>query len=128
MLVFIDPTDQDTNVLALVTQKKIYWSKFRGDRTSENLLLEVKKLLNKHKYQFDDLTKIGIVVGPGSFSKIRTGVATANALGYALGLRLVAIKKDSVPENLSVLLERNGQKLVRPFYGRQPHITKPRKK
>lgn len=40
---------------------------------------------------FDDVRKIGVGVGPGSFTGLRVGVSTARALALATGADLVAI-------------------------------------
>lgn len=44
----------------------------------------ILELLNKHGCSLSDLTGIRVVVGPGSFTGLRVGVAVANALSYAL--------------------------------------------
>ena len=39
----------------------------------------------------NELDYVGVVVGPGSFTGIRIGVSTANAMAYASGAKLVEI-------------------------------------
>jgi tRNA A37 threonylcarbamoyladenosine modification protein TsaB len=128
MLLFIDPTDIDKNTLALVTPKKVTMFNFPGERTSENLMPQVKKFLAKNNYDFSDIEKIALVAGPGSFSKVRSGVAVANALGLALNLEIIALNKNKIPGDLQTLLREKGKKLIRPIYGGKPHITKPKKR
>lgn len=72
---------------------------------SERLIPEIKEVLQRQKAKINNITKIEVAAGPGPFSRIRTAVATANALVYALGLP---------------------QKTVKPIYGRAAHITKPK--
>lgn len=82
---------------------------------SENLLPEIAKFLQKHKVELKDLTKILVNPGPGGFSSTRTGVATANALAYALGIPVAQWPSRKVKET------------VLPKYDKEPNITKPRK-
>ncbi len=44
----------------------------------------IQELVKKHQKEIHDITEIEVVVGPGSFTGLRVGVAIANALGYAL--------------------------------------------
>ena len=46
-------------------------------RQSETLLLKIKKLLHKNKINLKDLTGIIVNKGPGSFTGLRVGIATA---------------------------------------------------
>lgn len=81
---------------------------------SENLLPEVEKLLKAKKITAKDLTKILVNPGPGGFSATRTGVATANALAYALNIPMAEWPSGKVRE------------IVLPKYDKEPNITKPR--
>ena len=122
MLLFIDTSDYDNARLALVG-KVNFWHHFKSDNLSEQLLLEIKKFCRKNKINFKQLTRISVVVGPGGFSRIRTGIATANALAYVLNLGLVPLTKDQIPVDLSVLQSFPAKKMVKPAYGREPNIT-----
>lgn len=126
MLLFLDTSDNDTTRIALVGQKTAehYWvSKFNQ---SEFLVSEIKKFLKKNKTEFNKLKKIAVVVGPGHFSRVRTGVATANALGYALKIPVVGIKNPVL--NIQELKKEKGDKMVLVYYDKAPNITKPKKK
>lgn len=115
----------------LVDQQKYYGQYIQA----EKLLPGIEKILKKNKINIEKLTGIVVVKGPGGFTSIRIGVTTANALAYALNKPVVGLKSD---ENLSLkelavrgikLLKNNGfQSLIVPFYGREPNITKPKKK
>lgn len=123
MLLFIDTSDEEAVKLALI-DKNIVWHKFSSYNLSEDLILEIKKFFQKQKTNFEDLSKVAVVTGPGSFSKIRTAVATANALAFALKIPVLGISKDEVPVDLKKLLLMIFQKMTVPVYDREPNITK----
>lgn len=101
MELFIDTTEKDKIILGLDEKRKSISVK----GISESLLPEIEKFLKAKKVALSDLKKISVNHGPGGFSSTRTGVAVANALAYALGLK---------------------QKTVLPKYDKAPNISKPR--
>lgn len=128
MILFIDTSDFEVAELRLIQDDKILKQTWRGKRLSETLLPKIKQLLNRINASFDDIDKIVIVTGPGHFSRIRSSVAVANALAFGLRIKLVGLKKNEVPKNLKVLNRIPGKSMVLPFYGKEPNITKSKKK
>jgi len=122
MLLFIDPTEIDKTTIALVSGKKIFkksWpSRFKQ---SETLLTQIKKIFRAQKISWQNISKIAVVAGPGPFSRIRTGVAMANALAFALDVSVVSVKE--LEGDLSKIQKQKGQKMVKPAYGKSAHIT-----
>jgi len=49
---------------------------------AENLLPGIAKLLKKNKKTFEDIKNLIVIKGPGSFTGLRIGVATANLIAY----------------------------------------------
>ncbi|MFH0780255.1 MAG: hypothetical protein V1928_05395 [Parcubacteria group bacterium] len=92
------------------------------------------------------IKNIFVVEGPGAFSALRIGIATANALAYAMNAPVIGVRLEKEWEGLapeeqlekiwdkainaeSRLLPphlRGRNKFVRPFYGMDPHITSKR--
>ncbi len=122
MLLFINTSEFDIAELALVSDKVI-WHKFGAENLSEQLLPEIKKFCSKQKVALIDLKKIAVVTGPGSFSRIRTGIATANALAYSLKIAIVGLEKNQIPQNLVNLKTFKTKKMAVPAYGKEPNIT-----
>lgn len=134
MILLISTENNNRFSLLLGNEKKISQIKIidKPFRQSELLLNEIKNIIGKNT-----LTGIIVVNGPGSFSGLRIGIATANALAYAWRVPIVGVKIKSawMNENLKVYLEKIWRagvkqlmkniklKFVLPQYGRQPNIN-----
>jgi tRNA threonylcarbamoyl adenosine modification protein YeaZ len=51
----------------------------------------VNKLLEENNVKMADLTAIGVIVGPGSFTGIRMGIAYAKGLGIGLNIPVIPV-------------------------------------
>ena len=122
MLLFIDPAQIDKTTIALVNDKKIFkksWlSRFKQ---SETLLTQIKKFFRAQKINWKNISKIAVVSGPGPFSRIRTGVAMANALAFALDIPVISVNESET--DLFKIQKKSGQKMIKPAYGKSAHIT-----
>lgn len=58
---------------------------------SEKLLILVKQLLDELKLTINDIDIISVAQGPGSFTGLRIGMATAKGLAQGAGKRLIAV-------------------------------------
>ncbi len=58
---------------------------------SVNLLPQLTSLLEATSVRLDDLSALAVTVGPGSFTGIRIGIATANTLAFSLDLPVIGI-------------------------------------
>lgn len=127
MILFLDTSDPKTTRLGLLG-KKIREHYFESEKKqSEILLPEIVKFLKKDKIALRQISKLAVVTGPGHFSRIRTGVATVNALAFALNLPVVSIRKNA-STNLHQLAKLKTVRFAVPFYGKAPNITKPKSK
>ena len=52
----------------------------------QNLMPQVKEVLENHKLSINDVETIAVSKGPGSFTGIRIGVSSARALCQVLGI------------------------------------------
>ena len=103
---------------------------------SEELLPEIDKLLRKHKIKTENLGLIITCVGPGSFTGVRVGVATANAMAFALDIPVIGIKAKNksigkITEKGFGLYQKGKARkgvIARPFYNKAPNITTPKNK
>ncbi|HNX11249.1 MAG TPA: tRNA (adenosine(37)-N6)-threonylcarbamoyltransferase complex dimerization subunit type 1 TsaB [bacterium] len=117
MTLYISTAHQEEIKLALIKQGKIIFSReFSAPRLqSEKLLPEIDRLLKKAKLKLKDLKKIKIADGGGSFTSLRIGVLTANALAYALGIP-IETESGAQPK------KKQGVMVAEPQYDRGPNI------
>ena len=66
-------------------------SKPRLKKVSERLTVEIKILLDSIKKDYQNLSKIIVINGPGSFTGIRTGITAEKVLGLSLKLPVCGI-------------------------------------
>lgn len=102
---------------------------WQADRTlAKNLLRYLTESLGEAGYVLNDLTGIGIMTGPGSFTGLRIGMAVCNTLADGLGIAIVGERGEQWREKaLTRLLAGETDRVVLPYYGGEAHITKPRK-
>ncbi|MEM9575273.1 MAG: tRNA (adenosine(37)-N6)-threonylcarbamoyltransferase complex dimerization subunit type 1 TsaB [Pseudomonadota bacterium] len=62
-----------------------------GRGHAEHLLGTIDKVLAAADLTFEEIGKIAVSIGPGSFTGIRVGVATARSLGLALEKQVVGV-------------------------------------
>lgn len=101
---------------------------FLGGRQLNSLILTKLPAIKS-----TNLTGIIVAAGPGSFTGLRIGISVANTLAYALNISIVAPSETGDAESLlkeGLKLLEGGEpefsQAVNPFYGAEPHITKPR--
>ena len=64
-----------------------------GNGHVESLAPNIEKLLASERIAFDDIERIAVNTGPGSFGGIRAGIATARALSQATTIPLIGISQ-----------------------------------
>ena len=114
---FIDTVSQaGVSVVIKQADKLITEHFWEGDRQqAEQLLPGILELLAGQKLTWSDLKGIQVANQGGSFTSLRIGVVTANALSYALGLPVAGTSGQS--------LQSDDYQIVEPEYSGQPNIT-----
>ena len=86
------------------------------------------KFLEEKTGDLRDISGIGVMKGPGSFTGLRIGLTVANTLADSLNIPIVgAMGEDWRETALSKLRAGESEKIVMPEYGAAAHITAPRK-
>jgi universal bacterial protein yeaZ len=86
------------------------------------------KFLEEKTGDLYDISGIGVMKGPGSFTGLRIGLTVANTLADSLNIPIVgAMGEDWREMALKKLHAGENEKIVMPEYGAAAHITAPRK-
>ena len=102
------------------------WQAHRELSTTLNAKIEA--VLRDQGKVLSDLQGIVCFKGPGSFTGLRIGLATANALAYALRIPIVASENPQwLEQGVAALLGGQNDGIAIPEYGSPAHITEQRK-
>jgi len=121
MILYIDTTQNNLIKIILKGGDKIVAEKkLNSDRTqAEKLLPAILGLLRAKRLKLADLKEIKVANRGGSFTSLRVGVVTANALGYALGLPVAG----EFNKARTFGRGKRSFKVVEPLYDREAEIT-----
>jgi len=89
---------------------------------AEKLLPLIDSAMRSKQIKSRQLKRIKVVNEGGTFTSLRIGIVTANALGYALGIPVLPSSLINSKNRFSLL----GKTLVAPKYSSKPNITKPK--
>ncbi|MEI7620310.1 MAG: hypothetical protein WCJ57_01940 [Candidatus Falkowbacteria bacterium] len=117
MTLYINTSDRSQIIIALKAgDKNIATKSFLApQKQAEKLLVEIDKLLKKAGKKLKDLKKIEVMEKGSSFTALRIGVLTANALAYSLNIPVVSAEGHKA-------LSKKGVRVVAPEYDRMPNI------
>ena len=87
---------------SLVTTKDV---EEEGYSHGENLNLLIEKVLEEGSISLKDLSAVSVTSGPGSYTGLRIGAATAKALCYSLDIPLIAI--DALLSLANIAIEKH---------------------
>jgi len=132
IILYINTTGEEKVYLALGNKGKLIAKKeFKAKyRQSERLIPAIDLLLKKNKVKMQDLSGIAVVNGPGPFTATRIGVTVANALAYALNIKIAGLRADEF-NSVEAMIIKGWQGLkkakiggiIKPVYNREPNIT-----
>lgn len=77
----------------------------------QDLLKEIQAFLTENGKTTQDLTAIKVATGPGPFTSLRTSIATAQSLAFALNIPI-----NNLPAGTT----------IEAIYGQEPNISTPR--
>lgn len=122
MILYINTVSRDEMIIALREGKKISEKIIKVNHNqAEKLLPAVESFLKVKKAKLGDLKKIVVASHGGSFTSLRIGVITANALAYALKIPVEAEEKTGKTNK-----KFGRYSLVEPDYDREPNIGAPK--
>lgn len=128
MIVLLD-TSTPICRLTLVNGDVRTHDEWQADRTlAKNLLKYLEEKLAEQGSAFKDISGIGVMKGPGSFTGLRIGITVLNTIADANTAPIVGETGEDWQEKaLARLSNGENDKVVLPEYGREANITTPRK-
>ena len=122
MILQIDTTKKDCIIVSIKNSNRLLVTKNIKAKYSqaEKLLPLIEKTLKECKILLSDIKEIEVVnkgENKTSFTSLRIGVITANALAFALG---VPVKGNSGKEFNK---KKYNFKIIKPIYYKEPNIT-----
>lgn len=127
MILYINTTDK-------ISEIKLYDDKieqidalsFNGDFVlSEELTQKIDALIAASGFK-KDLSLIVVNIGPGSYTGLRIGVTTANAIAFALDIPIVELSSEDDMKKIirNAMFKKKFASPALPIYKNPPHITK----
>lgn len=124
MIILLD-TSTATCFLTVVDDEARQDFEWQAGRTLARGLL---KFLEEKTGDLRDISGIGVMKGPGSFTGLRIGLTVANTLADSLNIPIAgAMGEDWREMALKKLRAGENERIVMPEYGAAAHITAPRK-
>lgn len=102
----LDTTSSHLSIaLAQGTTIKTEWGIITTKPTASQVLMDIDYVLKRSEVLPSQLSSLGALIGPGSFTGLRIGLATIQGLGQALGLPVVTattleVIADVVPQSV----------------------------
>jgi tRNA A37 threonylcarbamoyladenosine modification protein TsaB len=122
MILYINTILPDKiKVSLLIGDKSIDKISHTKKNQAEKLLLLIEKLLKENKVSWHKIKKILVADSGGSFTSLRVGVLTANALAYGYNISVEAESKEPA-------IDFSQFKIIKPIYNAQPNIGISKKK
>jgi tRNA threonylcarbamoyladenosine biosynthesis protein TsaB len=133
MLILTIRTDKPEAEIGLYdNEKQLSYDMWQAHRRlAETLHARIRDLLAGQSKTLQDVEAIACYQGPGSFTGLRIGLATGNALAYSLEIPIAAeMDNDAIDwKTAAVNRLRSGEsdKVAVPEYGAPVHITLPKR-
>lgn len=121
MILKIDTSKKEIIRVALEKNNNILFFKEKKSEynQAEILLPFISDILKAENINLSEIKKIQVENKGDSFTALRIGIITANALGYALNIEVESFKG----KNTSFIRGKEKISLVAPAYSKEPNIT-----
>lgn len=130
MLVLTIRTDKPEAEIGLYDgQSQLAYESWHAHRQlAETLHTKITELLASSTMQLSDIQGIVCYKGPGSFTGLRIGLTTANALAYSFNIPIIAQGEENWQAlGIEGLQHGKNEQAVSPEYGAPVHITQQKK-
>ena len=94
MILFIDTSTSRLVIGVYKDNKELYLENKKANNNLSSMLLpSIKSALNKLKININNIDKIYVVNGPGSFTGIRVGVTVAKTLAWSKNIKIYPVSE-----------------------------------
>ncbi len=127
--ILLDTSTSTSTFVIVENDERLLDEQWAADRElAEKLLRYTHGKLAGLGKDWADLTGIGFMKGPGSFTGLRIGASIVNTLAVDLRIPIVGVMGDEWQSlAISRLNAGENDKIVMPEYGRPANVTTPRK-
>jgi len=102
LILNIDTSTNNCSVALSNDDKVIGFAESDSGNHTQVLLPLIKKIINDSGYSTNDLSAVAVNVGPGSYTGLRVGIATAKGLCYSLNLPLIPVNGPTALVNAAI--------------------------
>ncbi len=129
MILLIDTSTSVCKLSLVTADQKIDYQADFGRQMARELLTYIGDRLSENGGSLEDLSGLGVMKGPGSFTGLRIGATVCNTLASQLNVPIVGEMMAEDWQNSAIEKLRAGvdQRIVLPEYGAGPNITQPKK-
>lgn len=128
MILALRTDKPEAEIYLLKDQRIVAEKKWQAHRElSATIHKNINDLLEDQKLNLSDLSGVICFEGPGSFTGLRIGLTVGNTLAQQLKIPIAGGRGKDWIKKAQQNLQNNPQKIVLPFYGRDPHITQQKK-
>lgn len=132
MFLYLDTSSEEAKIKLFNKSGKIHdqknWQSQKNQ--SEELLTEIDNILLKNNLNKSELFGIIVNQGPGSYTGLRVGLSTANAIAFSLNIPILGVKNGANSAKIKKIVssfDKGSQKsLILPVYKYPAKITKPK--
>lgn len=132
MILVIDASERDQALFGSVEGRKLTATFVPHADSPLDILQGAVQFLHRHGSTLADVRTVIAVAGPGRFSGLRLTSVFANTLQWSKGVRVRMIRGE-VPGKTSqervafMLKHATPVRSAKPFYGKPPSITRPKR-
>lgn len=129
MIVLLDTSTPVCRLTLVADEARYEYAWEAGRELARGLHAFLRDKLAEHGWGFADITGIGVMKGPGSFTGLRIGLTVLNTIADDRDLPIVGVEMTEQWHDYALRRLAAGETdgIVMPHYGGEAHITKPRK-